>query len=191
MSEIETAIALISSIGDEYCENQAYIFPEYDPSECDATALCKRLGIPFTDDLMIRYPANRTFKPLTHKAIAQEERALGATLPSDYKTLLETFGEFHLPGDESLCFKVPAAAARSTQQNWTQQLPLSALAISSYHKTSDGNCIGFIRNGPNFGDELFEFDHELVYQGEDPKLWSRKLADSLSAFLVGYLRRKP
>ena len=190
MSEIETAIDLIRSVGDKFCENQAYIFPEYDPSACDATALCKRLRIPFTDDLMIRYPASRTFNPLTRKAIAQEEKALGTTLPSDYKTLLETFGEFHLPGRESLCFEGPAAAAKLTQQYWAQEQPLNALAISSYHKTSDGNCIGFIRNGSKFGDELFEFDHELVYQGEDPRLWTKKLADSLSTFLAKYLRRK-
>ncbi len=44
-------------------ENQGHVFPDYDHMNCDATAVCERLGIPFTDDLYLEYPAERTFDP--------------------------------------------------------------------------------------------------------------------------------
>ncbi len=188
MAPIQTAIAKIRSIGDEYCENQVYIFPDYDPHQDDATALCKRLCIPFTDDLMVRYPAKRTFCPILRAKIDANEASLGITLPEDYKKLLETFGEFHLPGKASVCLKSPLNALEATRCAWCYEgKPLTVLAISSYNNTSDGNSIGYIRDGNLFRPELFEFKHELLYGNDDPSLWTRKVGESLADFLITYL----
>ena len=190
MNSVDIAISRIRSIGDEYCENQVYVFPDYDPVECDRTALCQRLGIPFTDDLMIRYPANRTFQPLSTTLIDDAERSLGVAIPDDYKVLLATFGEFHLPGNASICIDAPTAALATTRGAWCYEgTPLSALAISTFNETSDGNSIGYLRDGDRFLPVLFEFKHELRYEGDDPKLWTEKIADSLSDFLIAYLDR--
>lgn len=192
MTSIQAAIEKIRSVGEEYCENQVYFFidAEY-PMECDITALCERLRIPYTDDLMIRYPANRTFAPMDRTLIEQQEADLGITLPDDYKSLLEAFGEFHLPGDASVCIDSPEQALRMTRNCWCYEgKPLRALAISSYHDTSDGNSIGFIRDEDVFAPPIYEFDHDKLHHGDDPALWTAKLADSLADFIVAYLDRR-
>jgi hypothetical protein len=186
-SKLDEAVARIRGVADVYCENQVYVFPDYDHENYDATKVCKRLGIPVSDELFLRYPAGRTFKPLLQKSIEAGERALKAKLPADYKELLRQFGEFHLPGEEVICFDGPEAAARATRGCWIFEGPLTALAISSYHKTADGDSIGFLRTGEMFGDDLFHFQHELRKDGSDPRQWSRKIASSLSEFIVGHL----
>jgi hypothetical protein len=187
MSSLEDAIAKIRSVGQHLCENQGHVFPDYDHMNGDATAVCERLGIPFTDDLFIEYPTERTFCPIDEADIAQEEQELGVRLPSDYKTLLNVFGEFHLPGNAVICIESPLHAAHTSQGAWQIDENLTALAISSYNVHSDGNSIGFLRQGDRFGDELFEFNHELRYHGDDPTLWTKRLASSLSEFIVSYI----
>lgn len=191
MSNIEIAIETIRSVGDEYCENQAYIFPDYDPMECDATALCDRLGIPYTDDIIIRYPASRTFAPIEADIIAQQEAEIGITLPQDYKTLLETLGEVHLPGHANVCIDSPANAVRTTRGYWiAEPAPLTMLAISTCNDTSDGDAIGFLLDGTRFGDAIFKFDHELIYGDDGPEKCSTQIASSLGEFIAQYLAKK-
>ncbi len=191
MSSIEIAIETIRSVGDEYCENQAYIFPDYDPIECDATALCDRLGIPHTDDIIIRYPSNRTFSPIDADLIAQQEAEIGITLPQDYKTLLESFGEVHLPGHANVCINSPTIAVNATRGYWVAEpAPLTMLAISKYNDTSDGDAIGFLRDDDRFGDAVFKFDHELIYGDNGPAKCSTQIADSLGDFIMRYLAKK-
>ena len=186
MSSVEDAIAKIRSVGHIMCENQGHVFPDYDHMNGDATAVCERLGIPFTDDLFIEYPTERTFFPIDETEIAQEERELGVRLPTDYKRLLNVFGEFHLPGNAVICIEAPLRAAYTSRGAWQIDESLNALAVSSYNVNSDGNSIGFLRQGERFGDEIFEFNNELRYHGDDPKLWTTRLAGYLAEFIVSY-----
>ncbi len=187
MPNIDDAIAKIRSVGHLICENQGHVFPDYDHINCDATAVCERLGIPFTDDLFLAYPAERTFVPIGDAEIFAEEGELGVQLPDDYKGLMMLFGEFHLPGTAAICFERPLRAAYTSRGAWQVDENLSVSAISSYNVDSDGNSIGFVRRGDRFGDEVFEFKHELRYHGSDPALWTSKLAGSLAEFIVNYL----
>lgn len=187
MPSLDDAIAKIRSIGHLICENQGHVFPDYDHMNCDATAVCERLGIPFTDDLFLAYPADRTFAPISEAEITQEEAELGVQLPDGYKRLLIAFGEFHLPGNAAICIERPLRAAYTSQGAWQVDENLNALAISSYNVNSDGNGIGFIRRNDRFGEEVFEFNHELRYHGDDPTLWTKKLAGSLAEFVVSYV----
>jgi len=192
-NQLEMAIEKIRSVGDRLCENQVYYFDDYefDPETGigDATALCDRLGIPFTDDIVIEYPASATFSPLPDSEIATLEESLSATLPEDYKQLLLTFGAFHLPGNADICLSTPSSAISSTCGVWQFEDPatLPVLAISSYHQNGDGDSIGFIRNGELFDPAIFVFKHELRYEGDDPALWTERVADSFAAFVIAYV----
>ncbi len=84
-TSLATAIAKVRSIGDRICSNQVYCFEQYDAENFDATELCEYLGIPYTDDLFVEYPAHRTFHPVAAERIAALARELGvAALPDDY-----------------------------------------------------------------------------------------------------------
>ena len=190
LNSLELAIAKIRSIGDAHCQNQMYVWPGFNPMDPDPEAFFKKQGIDFDGLLFIRYPVKRTFRPLPAALISDEERSLEVKLPGDYKTLLEMFGEFHLPGKASVCIRAPARALALTRGAWCYEgKPLSALAISNFNNTSDGNSIGYIREGNCFRPELFEFDHELLYEGDNPALWTRKVGDCLADFLLEYLDR--
>jgi len=189
MPNIDDAIAKIRAVGHVVCENQGQVFPDYDHMNCDATAVCERLGIPSTDDLFLQYPAERTFDSIDEAEIDAEEEELGIKLPSDYKRLLTEFGEFHLPGTAAICFERPVRAVYTTQGALQIDENLSALAISSYNVDADGNSIGFIRHNDRFGDAVFEFNHELRYHSDDPTMWTKKLAGSLAEFIVNYLNK--
>lgn len=78
-----------------------------------------------------------------------------------------------------------------TQQLWCYEegQPLRVLAISAYNVTSDGNSIGFVRDGNSFQDTVFEFNHELGYKGDDPSFWATKISDCLADFVIDYLER--
>ena len=186
---VETAIAKINSVGERLCENQAYYFDDYDPEVGDVPALCNRLGIPATDDIVIEYPANRTFSPLPESEIAAYEEAVGASLPWDYKRLLAMFGTFHLPGRVSFCLYSPSSAISATCGGWWFDDPLTmpVLAISPYHQHSDGDSIGFLRSGSEFAPWLHVFKHELRHHGDDPSQWSERVADSLADFVISYI----
>jgi hypothetical protein len=111
-------------------------------------------------------------------------------LPADYKTLLQTFGEFHLPGNAMICIKSPARAVQTTRSGWcSESQPLTVLAISSYCDTSDGNSFGYIRTGDSFGPPLCEFNHELWRKDAKPALWAKKLSASLAEFVLEYLKK--
>jgi hypothetical protein len=133
---------------------------------------------------------NQTFHPIPNRQIEATETRLGASVPSDYKRLLQLFGEFHLPGAARICIDSPARALEATRAVWCYEpKPLRVLAISPYHQTSDGNSIGFLRGRDSFQTAIYEFDHELLDQGDDPSLWTRKLGDCLADFLLEYLER--
>jgi hypothetical protein len=189
-SMLDEAVARIRGVADVHCENQVYVFSDYDYENYDATAVCERLGIPYSDDLYLCYPVKSTFDPLSESDIDAAERDLGATLPTDYKELLLQFGQFHLPGKEVICVEGPRQAAATTRACWTYEGALTVLAISSYHKTADGDSIGFLRNGNSFGNELYHFNHDLRENGDDPKQWSEKVANSLAEFIVSHLASK-
>jgi hypothetical protein len=187
---LEAAIARIHAVGNEFCESQMYDWPGFTPRDPDPARFFKQEGIEFDGVLFIRYPVKKTFKPVPRNQIEEEERSVGATLPSDYKRLIENFGAFHLPGKANVAFESPAEALKTTRARWCYAgKPLSVLAISKYHATSDGNSLGFIREGDSFGMSLYEFDHERVHVGDDPSLWTRKIGDSLADFVLEYLRR--
>ncbi len=151
----------------------------------------RRLGIEFDGNLFIRYPVKKTFNPMKVERILEEENKIGVSLPTEYKSLLEEFGGVHLPGDANIAIDTPIEAMRTTRGVWCYEgKPLSVLAISYYNRDADGNNIGFIRKGSEFSSIVYEFDHELLYQGDDPSLWSRPLADTLSEFLLNYLDTK-
>jgi len=177
----------IRSIGEEYCENQIYVWPGFDREDPNPKKYFKKLGIKFDGDLFIRYPVKKTFSPVSAEQLDQQEHALGVTLPNDYKQLLQHFGPVHIPGNAYIVIE-PLQKAIQKSRGWCREgTPLSVLAISSYYQTCDGNSIGFIRSGEVFGPEIFEFGHELVHEGDDPRLWTRKLGDSLAEFLLEYL----
>ncbi len=102
---------------------------------------------------------------------------------------LLNLASFHLPGTAAICFERPVAQCTRHKEPWQIEENLSALAISSYNVDSDGNSIGFIRHNDRFGDEVFEFNHELRYHGDDPTMWTKKLAGSLAEFIVNYLNK--
>jgi hypothetical protein len=194
-STVETAIAMIRSVGDELCENQVYYFDDYDfdpeTGLGDATALCTRLGIPVTGDILIEYPASRTYLPLTESQIASFEKSLCASLPDDYKPLLATFGAFHLPGNADIFLSSPSAAISTTGGSWWFDDPttMPVLAIAPYRLCCDGDSIGFIRKNDEFGPALFVLKHELRHEGDDPALWTERIAESVSAFAIKYLEK--
>lgn len=186
MRPIDLAIERIRAISHELCKNQVYVFDDYDPHECDPTAVCERLGIPYSEELFLEYPVERTFEPLTAAQIVVEEEQLGATLPEDYKTLLATFGKFHLPGTASFCLWAPTDAAQVGEEAWS--VPDNGiLAISTYMQESDGNMIGFIRAGDHFAPELYEFSSDLRWMDDPDQPWQIKRADSLAEFVIQYL----
>jgi hypothetical protein len=120
--------------------------------------------------------------------ILEEENKIGVLLPTEYKSLLEEFGGVHLPGRADVAINTPMTALKSTRGVWCYEgNPLSVRAISSYNHDTDGNSIGFIRQGSEFSSIVYEFDHELVYKGDDISLWSRPLANTLAEFLLNYL----
>lgn len=190
-STLDSLIAKIRASGDAYCENQMYVWPGFDPTDPNPRAFFKDLGIKFDGGLFIRYPVKKTFSPLSGNQLDQQERSLGVTLPADYKQLLQHVGPVHLPGKATIIIETPQEALNTTRQVWCyEDARLSVLAISSYHQTSDGNSIGFIRSGNLFRPEIYEFDHELFRNGADPSLWTRKVGDSLAVFLLEYLSRQ-
>ena len=181
----------IRSIGEVYCENQMYVWPGFDPEDPNPRKFFKKLGIKFDGDLYIRYPVKKTFSPIAGDQLDQQERSSGLAIPDDYRQLLEQFGPVHLPGNANIVINSLQEAIETTRACWCYKCDsLSALAISSYNQTSDGNSIGFIRIGDSFQSEIYEFDHELVYQGKDPRLWTRKVGDSLADFLLKYLNQQ-
>lgn len=189
---VESAIAKIKSIGDHICWNQVYCFDEYNPETGDATALCQRLGIPVTDDIVVEFQAKRTFSALPKAEIAEFENRLGAALPHEYKRLLLEFGTFHLPGSAQIFFNSPDAALSRTCDAWGFDNPktMPVLSISSYHHDCDGDSIGFRRHGASFGSELYVFKHELRYlHGDDDNVqaWTEKIAGSLPDFIITYI----
>jgi hypothetical protein len=185
---LDSLIAKIHSLSEKRCKNQMYVWPGFDPMDPDPGKFFKRLGIKFDGSLFISYPVKMTFAPLSKEELIQQERSLGVQLPDDYKELLQQFGPVHLPGSADVILQSPQEALASTRAAWCYQgKPLSVLSISSYNRTSDGNSIGFIRKGNLFGPEIYEFDHELLYHGDDPNLWTRKAGDSLAEFLLEYL----
>jgi hypothetical protein len=184
----DSLAAKISSLSEARCENQMYVWPGFDPMNPNPGKFFKKLGIKFDGDLFISYPVKITFAPLSKEELVHQERLLGIELPLDYKLLLQRFGPVHLPGGANIIIESPQEALKTTRAAWCYEgKPLSVLAISSYNRTSDGNSIGFIRNGNSFGPEIYEFDHELVHNEDDPKAWTKKAGDSLAEFLLEYL----
>jgi hypothetical protein len=189
-NQLENAIAKIHSVGDELVLNQVYFFDDYHPDPetgiGDPTALCERLGIPYTEDIMVEYPANRTFSPISADDISALEKAVGATLPEDYKRLLATFGAFHLPGNGQICFFSPQTAISATRAygGYDNTLSMPVLEISPC--LPNGDDIGFIRHDDKFGPELALFKHD-TREGNPPDKWATVMANSLSEFIVGYL----
>lgn len=187
---LETVIQRIQSMGDEYCQNQMYLWPGFDLEHPDPAAFFAARGIEFDGDLFIRYRVKETFHPMTVERIADEERIVGAVLPQDFKTLLEVFGEFHLPGPANIFLRSPAHALEITRNQWSyEDRPPRVLAISSYNQTSDGNSIGFLREGNTFQEELFEFNHERRPLSEETSFWTKKLNNSLADFILDHLDR--
>ncbi|MFN0020166.1 MAG: hypothetical protein ACKVP0_18045 [Pirellulaceae bacterium] len=181
----------IRSIGEVYCENQMYVWPGFDPKDPNPRRFFKKLGIEFDGDLFIRYPVKKTFSPIPGDQLDQQERSSGLKIPDDYRQLLQQFGPVHLPGKANIAINSLQEAIKTTRLFWCYEgTALSALAISSFNQTSDGNSIGFIRIGDSLQSEVYEFDHELVYQGKDPRLWTRKVGDSLADFLLKYLNEQ-
>jgi hypothetical protein len=188
MNKINLLADKIRSIANDYCESQMYCWPGFDPMDPDPGAFFHKLGIEFDGDLFIRYPVKNTFSPMTHEAILEEEDKVGLLLPMDYKLLLAEFGSVQLPGAANIAIMSPIEAMKSTRSMFCSDgKPLIALAISSYNQEADGKSIGFIRDGSEFSSIIYQFDHELAYKGDEPSLWSKPLAESLSEFLLGYL----
>ena len=177
----------IRSLGDAFCENQMYVWPGFDPEDPNPRKFFRKLGIKFDGDLFIRYPVKKTFSPISGDQLNQQERSLGLKIPDDYRQLLQQFGPVHLPGNANIVINSLQEAVKTSRGWCFKSASLSVLAISSYDLTSDGNSIGFIRSGDLFQPEVYEFDHELVSLEDDPRLWTRKLGDSLADFLLDYL----
>jgi len=190
---LETAIAQVRSFSDRICETQVYYFDDYDPASGDATALCNRLGIPTTDEIVIQFPAGRTFKPISTSRISALAKRLNASLPTDYISLLAEFGDFHLPGSSDIALFSPESIISTTCQNWGFENPstMPVLAISNYNHHCDGDDIGFLRSGESFDRDVYVFKHELRYQGDEPRLWTERIAPSLSEFIISYLDSLP
>ncbi len=186
---LQIAIAKLRQAGNRISETQVYYFDDYDPETCDATANCNRLGIPFTDDIIIEFPIKRTFNPLSAAEIATLSNRLGASNPNDYTSLLAEFGACHLPGSSDIALYSPDSAIAATRDEWGFKNPLTTpvLAISHYNHECDGDSIGFRRAGKAFAPELYVFKHELRYKGDDPKEWTERIAESLSEFIVSYV----
>ncbi|QDU30171.1 hypothetical protein ETAA8_52900 [Anatilimnocola aggregata] len=164
-----------------------YVWPGFDPANPKPAKFFKNLGIKFDGVLFISYPVKMTFLPLAKDELIQQERLLGAELPADYKDLLQQFGPVHLPGVANIIIESPQDALQTTHSKWCYDGTPLVLAISAYNLTSDGNSIGYLRNGESFGPEIYEFDHERFYNGGDPSAWTRKIGDSLADFLLEYL----
>jgi hypothetical protein len=191
MSKLQSLLDKIRSIADEHCESQMYCWPGFDPMDPNPKKFFKKLGIEFDGDLFIRYPVKKTFSPMSAQKIAEEEREIGVNLPLEYKTILSEFGGVHLPGNANVAIETPLEALRTTRGAWCYEgKRLSVLAVSSYNRASDGNSVGFIRLDSEFSPVVYEFDHELLYHGDDPSLWTRRVADSLADFLLDYLNPK-
>jgi hypothetical protein len=185
---LNALVSKIRSLSEEFCENQMYVWPGFDVNDPNPRKFFKKYGIEFDGELFIRYPVKRTFNPIPAKQLERQEKAMGAILPGDYKTLLLEFGTFHLPGNAGIMMKSPRDALKTTQSAWCfGEMPLSALAISPYSQSSDGNSIGFLSKGAAFQRGLYEFQHDLRFQGDDPSLWTRKVSNSLADFLLQYL----
>lgn len=187
--EVGSAIAKIRSVANKYCENQMYMWPDFDGLDPNPDLFFAKRGIEYDGSLFIRYPVKKTFDPISRDQIEAEERLLDVSLPEDYKILLETFGEFHLPGDCVVCLNAPMNALELTRECWCRgDAPLQALAISQYWKTGDGNCIGYVSRGNKFGPGLFEFDHELTNDDGNPSTFAKPLANSLCEFVCSYIK---
>jgi hypothetical protein len=90
-TSFDSLIAKIRSIADAYCENQMYVWPDFDPTDPNPRAFFRKRGIKFDGDLFIRYPVKKTFSPLSGGELDHEERSLGVALPADYKQLLQQY----------------------------------------------------------------------------------------------------
>lgn len=197
-NELDLAIAKIRSVGDRMCWAQVYSFDdcEVDPETgiADATNVCKRLGIPYSDDVILEFPAKSTFAGHAQSDVRELEQALQATVPADYFRLMTEFGSFRLPGDDDIGFYSPRTIVACEGLPWELGHIASwpVLAISFFHRDSDGDCIGFLRETEaKFGSPLYLFRHEERYLGDDPKLWSERIADSLAEFLIDYIDQLP
>ncbi|MFN9642164.1 MAG: SMI1/KNR4 family protein [Pirellula sp.] len=191
MTKIGLLFEKIRSIANEHCESQMYYWPGFNHLDPNPKKFFRKLGIEFDGNLFIRYQVKKTFCPMTVDKIMEEESKIGVLLPTEYKALLAEFGGVHLPGNANIAIDTPKVALSATRDVWCYEgKPLSALAISPFHRNADGNSIGFIRAGSEFSPIVHEFDHELVYKGDDPSLWSRPLANTLSDFLLDYLDTK-
>jgi hypothetical protein len=187
-NDLKPLIEKIRSIAHVFCESQMYCWPGFNPAEDDPEEFFSQQGIEFDGILMVRYPVKRTFQPMSVKQIEKEERLVGVALPDDYKALLHEFGPVHLPGPAEIIIETPSNARELTRNYWCRNSkPLSVLAISAYHAHSDGNSIGFVREGNAFLPFVYEFDHELVRKDNDPSEWTKRIGDSLATFLLDYL----
>jgi len=190
-ASLEKAIARVRGIGNRICTNQVYSFEQYNAENHDATELCEYLGIPYTDDLFVEYPAHRTFNPVSDDRIARLSGELGVNaLPNDYVALLREIGDFHLPGNGRITLCSPESASALTRGVWwfPGLATTPVLAISEYKHTCDGDSIGFLRVGDHFAPEVYLLEIGRRHMGdESPEAWTRQLAGNLSEFICRYL----
>lgn len=187
---LQDAVARIRAVGEVICEEQMYCFPGFDSIEDDPDDFFSERGVEFDGVLFVRFPARLLYKPIPMEEIEEEEQLLGVELPTDYKSLLATFGEFYVPGDHigSVLYR-PIDAHEDSGNYGYPDSAVTALTIARYNDVSDGNAIGYICQDGRVLPQLFRFEHELQYDSANPMRNVQKVGESLSQFLIEYLDR--
>jgi len=184
MEQFAKALAALRLLGEHVLTNQIYCFDGIDEPR-QARALCRRLGIPESDDEYVTYPAKATFTPVPRSHLRSLEVALSAALPADYKLLLEKLGAFHLPGEPRCSLLGPASicAYGASIFNFQENPPWTWPAIPIGSLGTHGDNIGFLRTAQGFSPNVHLLDHEHLWLADRVE-WHQELSPSLSQFVL-------
>ena len=124
------------------------------------------------------------FRPVPPAHLRSLEVAIDASLPRDYLVIVEKVGSIAIPGAAGYALLDPAGICAYVDSIWNMEGQAPALwSALPIIVTADGDDIGFLRTGAQFGPELVKLNHETPWPTHGV-LWYKPLAASLAAFLA-------
>lgn len=124
--------------------------------------------------------------PVPPEYVTSLEVAVQASLPQDYRVLLERCGTFEVPGEPVVRLYDPAVVCAYVGSIYNMEgMPPAAwpaLPIARYGDSGDD--LGFVRTGDVFGPAVGILNHEGPWLDAARENWYEVAADSLSDFIL-------
>lgn len=142
----------------------------------------------FPEALRLLRPASPA-APVPATYLRSLEVALGATLPREYKLLLEKVGLPALPGEPAIEFYDPATicAYAGSVFNLEEAPPTSWAAVPLARVGPHGDDLGLLRDSDTFGSTVYLLDHERYWRA-GVEGWCEAQAESVTALVVARLQ---